>query len=84
MVLLHSPLTMSKALHTKPAGVDEIPHSRLVAKRLSQCLNPMLQPSVHQKALEVYALVFAILNVGQNSYFDALSLKLVRVDSRPF
>ena len=74
----HSLLTISKALHTKPSGVDEIPHSRLVAKRLSQCLNPMLQPSVHQKALEVYALVFAILNVGQDCCFDILSLKPFR------
>ena len=38
-----------------------IPAKVLVAKRLSQCLNPSLPSGVHQKALEVYNYVFSII-----------------------
>lgn len=37
--------------------VPAIPHKHVVAKRLSQCLNPALPGGVHAKALEVYALI---------------------------
>ncbi|KAI0639909.1 Dopey, N-terminal-domain-containing protein [Trametes polyzona] len=39
----------------------EIPRKLVVAKRLSQCLNPALPNGVHQRALDVYAHVFAVL-----------------------
>lgn len=55
-----------KALQTKPSGVDEVPYSAIVAKRLSQCLNSTLPPGVHQKALDVYSVVFAVLGVGSD------------------
>lgn len=38
-------------------AVPVIPHKHVVAKRLSQCLNPALPGGVHTKALEVYALI---------------------------
>lgn len=38
-----------------------IPAKALVAKRLSQCLNPSLPSGVHQKALEVYNYVFTVI-----------------------
>ena len=50
-----------KALSVKPSGFTEIPHKFLVAKRLSQCLNPDLPSGVHQKTLEVYSYVFSTL-----------------------
>ncbi|CAL1694342.1 unnamed protein product [Somion occarium] len=39
----------------------EIPRKLIVAKRLSQCLNPALPTGVHQRALDVYAHVLAVL-----------------------
>ncbi|CCM03665.1 uncharacterized protein FIBRA_05809 [Fibroporia radiculosa] len=39
----------------------EIPRKLIVAKRLSQCLNPALPTGVHQRALDVYSHVFAVL-----------------------
>ncbi|KAI0334441.1 hypothetical protein GY45DRAFT_1318466 [Cubamyces sp. BRFM 1775] len=39
----------------------EIPRKLVVAKRLSQCLNPALPNGVHQRALDVYSHVFAVL-----------------------
>lgn len=50
-----------KALSLKPSGFTEIPRKHLIAKRLSQCLNPILPSGVHQKTLEVYAYVFSTL-----------------------
>ena len=41
----------------------EIPHKLIVAKRLSQCLNPALPTGVHQKALEMYDKVFTIIGI---------------------
>ncbi|KXN85691.1 Protein dopey [Leucoagaricus sp. SymC.cos] len=38
----------------------EIPKKLIVAKRLSQCLNPALPTGVHQRALDVYSHVLAI------------------------
>ncbi|OBZ78644.1 Protein dopey-1 [Grifola frondosa] len=39
----------------------EIPRKIIVAKRLSQCLNPALPTGVHQRALDVYSHIFAVL-----------------------
>ena len=41
----------------------EIPRKVTVAKRLSQCLNPALPTGVHQRALDVYAHILAVLGV---------------------
>ncbi|KAL7628856.1 hypothetical protein AAE478_000371 [Parahypoxylon ruwenzoriense] len=50
-----------KALQARQANTTSIPSKSLVAKRLSQCLNPSLPSGVHQKALEVYNYVFSII-----------------------
>ncbi|KAK6065221.1 hypothetical protein SCUP234_12668 [Seiridium cupressi] len=50
-----------KALQARQANVTTIPSKALVAKRLSQCLNPSLPSGVHQKALEVYGYVFSVI-----------------------
>ncbi|KAI0756510.1 Dopey, N-terminal-domain-containing protein [Daedaleopsis nitida] len=39
----------------------EIPRKLIVAKRLSQCLNPALPNGVHQRALDAYSHIFAVL-----------------------
>ncbi|KAF7302659.1 Dopey-N domain-containing protein [Mycena chlorophos] len=39
----------------------EIPRKLIVAKRLSQCLNPALPTGVHQRALDVYSHILAVL-----------------------
>jgi hypothetical protein len=52
-----------KALQSHPSEAPVIPHSNTVALRLSQCLNPSLPSGVHQKALEVYAYIFAKIGV---------------------
>ncbi len=41
----------------------EIPRKVIVAKRLAQCLNPALPTGVHQRALDVYSHVLAVLGV---------------------
>lgn len=45
----------------------EIPHKLIVAKRLAQCLTPALPTGVHQRALDVYAHILAVL--GVRSFF---------------
>ncbi|KAI1209979.1 Dopey, N-terminal-domain-containing protein [Annulohypoxylon truncatum] len=50
-----------KALQARQTSTANIPSKTLVAKRLSQCLNPSLPSGVHQKALEVYSYVFSII-----------------------
>ncbi|KAK3329612.1 Dopey, N-terminal-domain-containing protein [Apodospora peruviana] len=50
-----------KALQARPSTITTIPAKAIVAKRLSQCLNPSLPSGVHQKALEVYNHVFTII-----------------------
>ncbi|GFG12984.1 protein dopey [Aspergillus udagawae] len=50
-----------KALQSHPADLPVVPHKALVAKRLSQCLNPSLPSGVHQKALEVYTYIFNLI-----------------------
>ncbi|CAG8458839.1 9044_t:CDS:10 [Racocetra persica] len=49
-----------------------IPRKLLVAKRLSQSLNPGLPPGVHQKALEVYEYIFK--NIGIEQLADDLPI----------
>ncbi|TCD67610.1 hypothetical protein EIP91_012242 [Steccherinum ochraceum] len=39
----------------------EIPRKLVVSKRLSQCLNPALPTGVHQRALDVYSHILAVL-----------------------
>ncbi|WEW58021.1 hypothetical protein PRK78_003488 [Emydomyces testavorans] len=50
-----------KALQSHPPSVSVVPEKVVVAKRLAQCLNPSLPSGVHQKALEVYGYIFALL-----------------------
>ncbi|CAK7223906.1 hypothetical protein SBRCBS47491_005367 [Sporothrix bragantina] len=52
-----------KALQARQDSITSIPAKALVAKRLSQCLNPSLPSGVHQKALEVYNVVFSIIGM---------------------
>lgn len=42
----------------------EIPRKLIVAKRLAQCLNPALPTGVHQRALDVYTHILAVLGVS--------------------
>lgn len=48
-------------MQSRPASVVAIPSRALVAKRLSQCLNPSLPSGVHQKTLEVYSHIFSVI-----------------------
>ena len=41
----------------------EIPRKLILSKRLSQCLNPALPTGVHQRALDVYSHILAVLGV---------------------
>ncbi|KAI1098488.1 putative regulator of reproduction dopa [Jackrogersella minutella] len=63
-----------KALQARQANTTSIPSKTLVAKRLSQCLNPSLPSGVHQKALEVYSYVFSI--IGKDGLSKDLPLYL--------
>ncbi|RYP11437.1 hypothetical protein DL764_000091 [Monosporascus ibericus] len=63
-----------KALQARPSSITTIPSKALVAKRLSQCLNPSLPSGVHQKALEVYNYVFSA--VGKEGLSRDLPLYL--------
>lgn len=48
-------------MQARQPSINFIPSKVLVAKRLSQCLNPSLPSGVHQKVLEVYNCVFSII-----------------------
>ncbi|KAJ8130775.1 hypothetical protein O1611_g2851 [Lasiodiplodia mahajangana] len=50
-----------KALQARQANITTIPSKALVAKRLSQCLNPSLPSGVHQKAIEAYGYIFSVI-----------------------
>ncbi|GAP83534.1 putative cellular morphogenesis regulator [Rosellinia necatrix] len=50
-----------KALQARQANSAIVPSKALVAKRLSQCLNPSLPSGVHQKAIEVYSYIFSVI-----------------------
>jgi hypothetical protein len=56
-----------------------IPRKLIVAKRLSQCLNPALPTGVHQRALDVYAHILAVL--GVSSFISASEFFLIRLPS---
>ncbi|GAW16038.1 hypothetical protein ANO14919_054600 [Xylariales sp. No.14919] len=63
-----------KALQARQANITTIPSKALVAKRLSQCLNPSLPSGVHQKAIEVYAYIFSV--IGEHELSKDLPLYL--------
>jgi hypothetical protein len=48
-----------KAIQAHGKELSALPYSSDVASKLAQCLNPALPSGVHQKALEVYAYIFA-------------------------
>ncbi|KAI2635349.1 putative regulator of reproduction dopa [Xylaria nigripes] len=50
-----------KALQARQANTSTVPSKTLVAKRLSQCLDPSLPSGVHQKAIEVYNYIFSFI-----------------------
>ncbi|KAI9376597.1 Dopey, N-terminal-domain-containing protein [Aspergillus egyptiacus] len=50
-----------RALQSHPPDMPVVPHKVLVAKRLSQSMNPALPSGVHQKALEVYTYIFNLI-----------------------
>jgi len=51
---------LAKALQASPPNAD-VPLKPTLAKYLAQCLKPSLPSGVHQKALEVYSLIFSLL-----------------------
>ncbi|KAK3706813.1 hypothetical protein LTR37_012492 [Vermiconidia calcicola] len=53
-----------KAIQSHPDNAPLLPHSREVASKLAQCLNPALPSGVHQKALEVYTYIFSTFGQG--------------------
>ncbi|KAI1120919.1 putative regulator of reproduction dopa [Nemania abortiva] len=63
-----------KALQARQANITTIPSKALVAKRLSQCLNPSLPSGVHQKAIEVYSYIFSV--IGEHGLSRDLPLYL--------
>lgn len=54
---------LAKALQASPPAAD-VPFKTTLAKYLALCLKPSLPSGVHQKALEVYNLVFTLLGKG--------------------
>lgn len=60
-IILYERLIDYQALQARPKSINAIPSKATVAKRLSQCLNPSLPSGVHQKALELYNLVFSVI-----------------------
>ncbi|KAI8948888.1 putative regulator of reproduction dopa [Xylaria longipes] len=63
-----------KALQARQANITIVPLKALVAKRLSQCLNPSLPSGVHQKAIEVYDYIFSV--IGEHGLSKDLPLYL--------
>lgn len=51
----------------------EIPRKIIVAKRLSQCLNPALPSGVHSRALDVYSHIISVVGVRQTLLFKYLT-----------
>ena len=62
-----------KALQAAPAAAD-VPSKATLAKYLAQCLRPSLPAGVHQKALEVYNVIFTLL--GEKGLSRDLALYL--------
>ncbi|KAG6008311.1 hypothetical protein E4U21_004637 [Claviceps maximensis] len=63
-----------KTLQARPSSFHTIPAKALVAKRLSQCLNPALPSGVHQKALDLYTYIFT--TIGKDGLSRDLPLYL--------
>ncbi|KAG6032269.1 hypothetical protein E4U41_007274 [Claviceps citrina] len=63
-----------KTLQARPTSFHTIPEKALVAKRLSQCLNPALPSGVHQKTLELYSYIF--ITIGKDGLSRDLPLYL--------
>ncbi|KAG6001001.1 hypothetical protein E4U54_001206 [Claviceps lovelessii] len=63
-----------KTLQARPTSFHAIPAKTLVAKRLSQCLNPALPSGVHQKAIELYNYIFT--TIGKDGLSRDLPLYL--------
>ncbi|KAI1820779.1 putative regulator of reproduction dopa [Xylaria intraflava] len=63
-----------KALQARQPNTSTVPSKALVAKRLSQCLDPSLPSGVHQKAIEVYNYIFSL--IGENGLSRDLPLYL--------
>lgn len=64
----------------------EIPRKLIVAKRLAQCLNPALPAGVHQRALDVYSHLLAVLGVRVFIYMGKYTNPLYaarRTQTRP-
>ncbi|EXJ64104.1 hypothetical protein A1O7_00440 [Cladophialophora yegresii CBS 114405] len=57
---------LAKALQASPTDA-EVPFKPTLAKYLALCLKPSLPSGVHQKALEVYSLVFTLLGTERLS-----------------
>lgn len=68
-----------KTLQSQPPDSKIVPHGAMLATRLAQCLNPTLPSGVHQKAMEVYAHVFATL--GRDGLADNLQIYLAGLSS---
>ena len=60
----------------------EIPRKLIVAKRLAQCLNPALPTGVHQRALDVYSHILAVLGVSSTSYIQRRRVVIFRTAGR--
>jgi Dopey, N-terminal len=58
----------------------EIPRKVVVAKRLSQCLNPALPTGVHQRALDVYAHILGVIGVRLSFILKCLQLNRFQLD----
>lgn len=58
-----------------------IPHKLIVAKRLSQCLNPALPTGVHQRALDVYTHILTAIGVSLSQFIQNEITPLTRRSS---
>lgn len=56
-----------------------IPHKLIVAKRLSQCLNPALPTGVHQRALDVYTHILTTIGVSSFCMSAGYHSQLTRI-----
>ena len=68
-----------KAIQSHPPAVESLPHQSTLAARLAQCLNPSLPSGVHQKALDVYAYIFAL--IGKDALAQGLHIYLPGLSS---
>lgn len=61
-----------QAIQSHPKDAPLLPHSAVIASKLAQCLNPALPSGVHQKAIEVYAYIFATFGVSPSNVVSCL------------